>query len=311
MNHFVTPLRWTARIWSVASLLFVLLMVAGTIGVGGKQLRPHEWVGLAMFPFGVSVGLIAAFRKERLGGAITVASLAGFYVWHYVVAGDLPGGPYFVILAAPGALRLICVGLADTGSDQGGTVSDNNGEVTINNLTVATHDRTTAGLQSRKAELTAATEACSRIAIVVTSMHHDNTLKTARVMAAELKAVLFTPEQAFAEDLNKYDLVGFGSGIYFGQHHRALIRMVRSYSRVPQDVFIFSTAGLPWLSRWFHWPLRRVLLKRGCRIAAEFSCRGWDNVGPLFFIGGINRQHPDARDLNRAVSFARQLVNAK
>lgn len=157
-------------------------------------------------------------------------------------------------------------------------------------------------------EHTGETASRSRSAIVITSMHHGNTLKTARAMAAELNAVLLTPEQAFAEDITKYDLVGFGSGIYFGRHHHSLIKLVRSFSQTPQNVFIFSTAGLPWLSELFHWPLRRALRKRACNIVAEFSCRGWDTVGPLFFMGGINRQHPDEGDMSRAVAFARGLT---
>ncbi len=108
MTQRASKLRWTARIWSVASLLFLLLAFAGQAGSSHHPLEFQEWVGLTLFPGGVSIGLMIAFFRERLGGAITIASLAVFYVWHYVVAGDLPGGPFFVLLAAPGALWLAC-----------------------------------------------------------------------------------------------------------------------------------------------------------------------------------------------------------
>jgi hypothetical protein len=66
-----------------------------------------EWLGIAFFPGGVIVGMLLAWWKELLGGAITVASLLGFYAWHLSVSGKLSAGPWFIILAAPGLLFLV------------------------------------------------------------------------------------------------------------------------------------------------------------------------------------------------------------
>lgn len=149
-----------------------------------------------------------------------------------------------------------------------------------------------------------------RIGIVVTSTHHGNTRKVAEAIATVMRAELLTPEQATGDRLSEYDLVGFGSGIYFGRHDPLLRRLVKSSTQLPPSAFVFSTAGLPWLSRLFHWPLRHALEKRGCRVIGEFSCRGWDTVGPLFLMGGINRRHPDDRDLQRATEFANRLAQS-
>ena len=40
----------------------------------------------------------------------------------------------------------------------------------------------------------------------------------------------------------------------------------------------------------------------------EFSCRGYDTVGPLSFVGGLNREHPNETDLAQAVAFAQKLL---
>jgi len=146
-----------------------------------------------------------------------------------------------------------------------------------------------------------------RTAIVVASIHHGNTLKIAEALAVPLDAKVLSLEQATHEELSRYDLVGFGSGIYFGRHDASLRKLVASLDHLPRLAFVFSTAGLPFLSSLFHWPLRRALVRRGCHIVGEFSCRGWDTVGPLFFLGGINRRHPDERDLSRARFFATEL----
>jgi hypothetical protein len=43
-----------------------------------------------------------------LGGGITVASLAAFYLADRVISSSFPGGIAFVALASPGFLFLLC-----------------------------------------------------------------------------------------------------------------------------------------------------------------------------------------------------------
>lgn len=148
------------------------------------------------------------------------------------------------------------------------------------------------------------------IAIVCTSVHHGNTLQLADAMSAELSADRFTVEEARGVELSKYDLVGLGSGIYFGRHHESLLNLVDSWTSPPRQAFLYSTAGLPFLRMFQHAALRNRLSRKGCRVISEFCCRGWDTVGPLWLLGGINRKHPTARDLDRAREFAQQLKAA-
>jgi flavodoxin len=50
--------------------------------------------------------------------------------------------------------------------------------------------------------------------------------------------------EAKPETLATYDLVGFGSGIYFGKHHRKLLQFVETLPPVTQkQAFVFSTRG--------------------------------------------------------------------
>ncbi len=94
-------LCWTARIWSIASALFILpFLLPGEFG------RPtsSEAVGLLLFPGGVVLGFVIAWWRDGVGGAITVGSLALFYLWMFARDGRLPTGPYFFLLAVPGFL---------------------------------------------------------------------------------------------------------------------------------------------------------------------------------------------------------------
>ena len=56
--------------------------------------------------------------------------------------------------------------------------------------------------------------------IVVYSYHHNNTQKVAEVFAKVLDAQIKTPQQINPEELQDYDLVGFGSGIDSGKNYQ-------------------------------------------------------------------------------------------
>jgi flavodoxin len=146
------------------------------------------------------------------------------------------------------------------------------------------------------------------IRIICISVHHDNTKTLSKALAEVLDAKIYSVDEATALDTFESDVVGVGSGIYFARHHRSLLQLVDSWPTRPCRVFIFSTAGLPFL-RWLqHCALRRRLVRRGFTVVGEFCCRGWDTVGPLWLLGGINRRHPNEKDLERARRFARQLL---
>jgi len=96
-------LRWVARAWGVASTLLLLAFMFG----GREHLRPtaNQAIGLLCFPVGVIAGFAVAWRREGVGGLITLGSLALFYVWMLARDGRFPAGPYFLLLAAPGFLH--------------------------------------------------------------------------------------------------------------------------------------------------------------------------------------------------------------
>ena len=95
--------RWVARISSilvVSPFLLQLLME----GLDPADVGPvGEWAMFLCFPVGVCLGMIVAWRREGLGGAITVGSISSFRV----VRGRLPPGPFFALAAASGVLFLI------------------------------------------------------------------------------------------------------------------------------------------------------------------------------------------------------------
>ncbi|MBN1763272.1 MAG: flavodoxin family protein [Methanomicrobia archaeon] len=149
--------------------------------------------------------------------------------------------------------------------------------------------------------------------IIYASTHHGNTEKIAQEIATVLNAELVNlTDTDDIPDLADYDLIGFGSGIYWGKHDRKLLDLVSGLPRVNgKKAFIFSTSGVN-AGRVFDRRLRRNVLERGFDIIGAFSCKGFDNVWPLRLVGGMNKGRPNANDLEAAVSFAKGLkVNCK
>jgi flavodoxin len=144
--------------------------------------------------------------------------------------------------------------------------------------------------------------------IICSSTHHHNTQRVAKAMAEVMNASVVAPQDVDLSSLTQARLIGLGSGIYFGSHARCLIELVRRMPQQSRKVFLFSTAGTPMFWRLFHYRLRRVVESRGFEIVGEFNCRGWDSVGPLAWIGGLNRHRPNETDLARAREFARGLL---
>ncbi len=99
----ISPLRWIARGWSIASIGLILGFI---LGEGINPTTRAERIGLLFFPLGICVGMILGWWREGIGGLITVGCLFVFYVIHYVTVGTLPKGWAWLAFAAPGFLFL-------------------------------------------------------------------------------------------------------------------------------------------------------------------------------------------------------------
>jgi flavodoxin len=152
-----------------------------------------------------------------------------------------------------------------------------------------------------------------RALLVYKSVHHRNTAKVAHEIAGVLGAECASPVDCPYSRLAGYDLMGIGSGIYYGRPHDELLQWVRG---LPGDfaralpVFIFTTSGLPFLAAFWHRPLKHLLASKDYEVVGEFACRGFDTWGPLWLTGGLNWRHPNGRDLKRARKFAGRIAHA-
>ena len=149
-----------------------------------------------------------------------------------------------------------------------------------------------------------------KILLVVFSFHHKNTEKIAKVFSRVLEAPIKAPKEITPEDLLKYDLVGFGSGIYSDKHHKSLLSLADKIPQVTnRKAFIFSTSAMMGKDKVAndHSMLREKLQLKGYMILDEFACKGFNTNSFLKYIGGMNKGRPNTKDLKHAEEFAQSL----
>lgn len=145
--------------------------------------------------------------------------------------------------------------------------------------------------------------------IIYASVHKKNTEKIALEISKNLEAKIVQFHE-FNENLDDYDLIGFGSGVYLAKFHKGLISLVKSFKKLDnKKAFIFSSAGMKknlMLNR-SHRHFKKLLNNQGFVVIDEFSCLGHDEYALLKLFGGINKGRPNNQDLLEAKKFALSL----
>lgn len=158
--------------------------------------------------------------------------------------------------------------------------------------------------------------------IIYKSIHQNNTEKIAKRMAKVLNADLIGPEKFNFKQINKYDMIGLGSGIYGYKHHQTILDLADKLPDMKdKKVFVFSTSGM--INKEQHKDLKERLNKKKIKIVDEFFCKGFDknnnreNLNILEYlaiiflqlIGGINKGRPNEDDLKKAEDFAKKIIH--
>jgi flavodoxin len=147
-----------------------------------------------------------------------------------------------------------------------------------------------------------------KIAIIYKSVHKGNTKKIAEAMNSVLNAELFDVKDFDIKNIDNYDLIGLGSGIYFNKHHDNIMKFAKNLPETREKkVFVFSTSGVG--SESLNFNLRQILENKGYKIVGIFGCKGFDAYGPFILIGGMNKDRPNQEDIDKAKQFAKTLLN--
>ena len=145
-----------------------------------------------------------------------------------------------------------------------------------------------------------------KTAIIYKSVHRGNTKKIAEAMAESLEADLFDLKDINKDIIKEYDLIGFGSGIYYFKPHKNLRKFVESMDNVEnKKAFHFQTSGDGKYNDW----LEKNLSKKGFEVIGEFHCKGYYaySIKGIISLKGLNKGKPDESDLKDVKEFANSL----
>lgn len=143
--------------------------------------------------------------------------------------------------------------------------------------------------------------------IICESVHHSNTMEIAKVIGEVLNAKIIEQKNFELESFSNYDLIGFGSGIYNGEHHKSLFNLVSNLNKQNnKKAFVFSTSTIPLETT--HKSLKQSLTEKGFEIIGDFYCKGFMNHSfTKYIFGGLNKGRPNDKDLKKAQDFARKI----
>lgn len=135
-----------------------------------------------------------------------------------------------------------------------------------------------------------------KILIVVKSK--GNTMQVAEAIAEVSPVTITSLEDVGNYNLEEYDIVGLGSGIFLGKHYKDLIKFAGTVNN--KYCFVFSTSGYNDLNK-VNNSLIQLLVDSGKTVLGSFSCRG-------AFIG-INKGHPNTEDFDNAQKFINEVID--
>lgn len=153
-----------------------------------------------------------------------------------------------------------------------------------------------------------------RAIIIYCSEYKKNTEKVARVFAEKTNAELINIRDLSSVDLDDYDLIGLGSGVYKESMSPKVFKLVEKLNFAGKNVFVFSTSGIG--VKFYNNKLRRLLASKGAILKGSFACKGIliareFSKNKLFdFVGRLSQGHPNDKDLKEAERFIDRVISS-
>ena len=141
-----------------------------------------------------------------------------------------------------------------------------------------------------------------KVAIVYTSVHHKNTEKLVKAIAAKYPDVdLIDAATTVLKSLSAYDMVGFASGIFYGKLHKTLLNFISDNLPAHKKTFVIYTCGKD--SPSYLKQIEDLITAKDAVLTAHYTCPGYDTFGPFKLVGGLNKNRPNAEDISKAIEF--------
>ena len=144
-----------------------------------------------------------------------------------------------------------------------------------------------------------------KTAILYYAKHRGNTKKLLDAIAEKYDVDLIDVTQKAGIDLEKYDRIGFASGIYYSSFAKQILEAASASLPSGKKVFFIATCGS--MRNLYFRGIKAITKKKGCESLGEFLCLGFDTFGPFKLVGGIAKGHPTEDEIGAAVKFYESL----
>ncbi|NLL44940.1 MAG: flavodoxin [Mollicutes bacterium] len=144
-----------------------------------------------------------------------------------------------------------------------------------------------------------------KIAIAYFSGYHGNTKKLLDAIVGLSDITLIDVVNCKEFNLSNYDIIGFASGIYFGSFNKKVLKFAENNLPNDKQVFLIHTYGVKGN---YTKEIKKIIKEKNCKLLGIYGCRGFDTFGPFKLIGGIAKGHPNAKDIDGAISFFKKII---
>lgn len=150
--------------------------------------------------------------------------------------------------------------------------------------------------------------------IIYCSYYKHNTEKIARIFAEKTNSELINMKNVSEVNIENYNLIGFGSGVYRESMSPKLFEMVDKLNLTGKNVFVFSTSGVG--MKFYNNKLIKLLEAKGAINKGSFACKGsfeareFTNIKIFDIMGRLSQGHPNNKDLKKAERFIGRVVDS-
>ena len=141
--------------------------------------------------------------------------------------------------------------------------------------------------------------------IVYASTHHGNTRTLVKAIAEKYHVDLIDATSCYQAELSGYEQIGFASGIDFGKFYTCVEQFLKDNLPEGKPVFFLYTCAQK--SERFTRTVREAAGKKSAILLGEYGCRGYNTYGPWKLVGGMNRGHPNPKEIGEAMAFFESL----
>lgn len=147
----------------------------------------------------------------------------------------------------------------------------------------------------------------SKVAVIYCSVHHKNTKKLIDAIAEKYPDILLlNAASVVLKDLQRYELIGVASGIFYGKMHRSVLKFLEDNLPEHKKSFVIYTSGAS--KDDYGKDAEAIIAKKKCTLLGKYSCRGYDTFGPFALVGGLNKKYPDSSEIDGAVKFFEEMI---